>query len=263
MEMTPDAVKAAVAEMEGGDDEAGDGDGQINVDEFEDWWFRTKYQCPKIAKVPVNTETGSCLFLEEVAFRGQSTLRSPGDTMFGVGEYPKALRLVLSGAVAITEYRNTQDDGFDEERHASVTIRNITCEDREPAFGFAAAIDYENRQRIISPIDNWVVEATAYSDVLSISLDDLEELYKEVWPQGPAEFLKLAKAPKVGYRFDLTKQVPPRKKKALPFDQQLAALEAKVTEKLAEMDENFETALSAIVKKLDEMSNKAEFGGIG
>lgn len=265
MKMTPEAVKVAVAEMEGGVDGLEDGeagDGQIKIDEFDDWWFRTKYQCPRIAPPPKSEETANCMFIEELAHRGRSTLSSPQDVMFGAGEYKNALRVVLSGVVkirvAVPEHRKGENSVLAEDDEDA--ILKITYEDREPAFGFAAAISYEAQQRIVSPLDTWEVVATWYSDVLSLDANQLEEAFDHCWKEGPAEFLKLAKS---RYKFDYTIVVKEKPKVHLPVDQQLAAFEEKVTQQISEMDAVFESTLGKILSKLDTVvSQNTAFAGL-
>eukprot|EP01052_Picozoa_sp_SAG31_P023973 SAG31_NODE_2011_length_6669_cov_2.063927_5_plen_252_part_00 len=251
--MTADAVKAAVAEMEGDDEEGSDG--MIAVDEFEDWWFRTKYGCPKIGRVPICEKTGACLFLEEVAYRGNSTLRSPLDTMFDKGEYPSALRILLSGGVDIVETSSGKEES------SSRVVKSFEHSDRDPVFGFVVAISYEDRQRIVSPVDTWIIVARTYADVLSVEADDVQEMLDKFWPAGQADFLKLAKS---RYKFDPSIQAQAQVRKMLPMDDRIDALESKVMKQLHELDELFDTTLSSIFTKLENVAaQREEFSGIG
>lgn len=253
MEMSADAVKAAVAEMEGDDEEGSDG--MIAVEEFEDWWFRTKYRCPKIARVPTCKKTGTCPFIEEIAYRGQSTLRSPLDTMFEKGEYPTALRILLSGCVDIVETSSGKEES------SSRVVKSFEHSDRDPVFGFVAAIAYEDRQRIVSPVDAWTIVARTYADVLSVEADDIQDILDKFWPAGRAEFLKLAKS---RYKFDPSIQVQAQVQKTLPIDDRIDALETKVMKQLHELDEMLDTTLSSIFTKLETVAaQRQEFSGIG
>eukprot|EP01051_Picozoa_sp_SAG22_P002136 SAG22_NODE_93_length_20834_cov_27.179503_14_plen_592_part_00 len=244
MEMTPEAVAEAVAEMESGIDgmEEGDaGDGQIHLGEFEDWWFRTKYSCSKIAPVPKSAQTGTCLFLEQLCAKGTSRLRSPGDVMFATGEYPTALRIILSGTVSITE--------------DSTELTIVNYDDREPAFGFVAALRHDAREQIVSPIDTWEVLSTAYSDVLSIETDAVAEAFAKYWEAGPEEFLKLAKS---RYKFDRSiVALPEDNSSKVPLDEHLKRLEDSVSERIASLEKTFDETMAAIMTKIDAAVQKS------
>ena len=238
MVMTEEQMQSAFAEMDG------DGEGAIDMDEFEQWWFLKKFGVPKI--VPPSEG-----FLEEMAFRmsSRTQAKAPGDHILEAGEYGMRLFVLLAGTVVI--------NGSGPIPHPLVLPRKVRHEDREPIFGLSAALRPQYQRQIEEVTQDWTVDAATYCDLVFIDKDDCPELFRDTWPSGPEELLRVAK---YFYIFDdvpggstyPAEDLVPNYGGMSPRDS-VKAVEQKLNEKISAVQTQLKTNLASIDAKLDKL----------
>ena len=245
MDMTADQMQAAFAEMDG------DGEGAIDMDEFEQWWFLKKFGVPKIDPPPQG-------FLEEMAFRmsSRTQAKAPKDHIVLAGDYGKRLYILLAGTVEI--------NGSGPLPEGIIMPRKVKHEDREPIFGLSAALRHQYQAQIEDATVDWTVDAVTYCDLVYLEKEDCPEVFRDSWPSGPEELKRVAK---YFYVFAETGEGATAVEGADTLDPAATAVsavgespdelvqrtEAKLNQKIAGVQEQLKTSLAGIESKLDKL----------
>ena len=179
MVMTEEQTDMAFMEMNSGEME-----GDVELDEFEAWWFIKKFGVPKINRPPAE-------FLDELAFILNSKTKAvaPGDEIVSAGAYGQRMYFLLAGTVDITA---TGGQKLVTERSTlKLTDRiQISHENREPVCGLSAALHPEDAARTMECTKEWVVSAVTYCDLAYLEREHWPRLFDKVWPDGPDELVR-------------------------------------------------------------------------
>ena len=239
MVMTEEQMQSAFTEMDG------DNEGTIDMDEFEQWWFLKKFGVPKIVPPPHG-------FLEEMAFRmsSRTQAKAPGDHILEAGEYGMRLFVLLAGTVVI--------NGSGPIPEPLVLPRKVRHEDREPIFGLSAALRPQYQQPIEAVTQDWTVDAATYCDLVFIDKQDCPELFRDTWPSGPEELLRVAK---YFYIFDdanadgapHTEDLVPGGMGGMSPRDTVKHAEKRLNGKISAVQKTLKTSLASIDSKLDKL----------
>jgi len=185
MKMSPELMHEAFKEMNSGSSE-----GDVDLGEFEQWWFRKKFGVPKISKPPHD-------HLDELAYLLNSRTKAvaPGDAIVQQGDYGQRTYFLLAGTFKLEAPNSTgEKQPLVIERSTlnltdCVTVSHV---DREPVCGLSAALRPGDRARTQNCTQEWKVTAVTYCDLAYLECDYWGKLFETTWPAGHDEYLRIS-----------------------------------------------------------------------
>lgn len=237
MEMTQEQMEAAFAEMDA------DGEGAIEMVEFEQWWFLKKFGVPKIEPPPHG-------FLEEMAFMmsSRTMAKAPDDHIVEAGQYGQRFYILLAGTVEL--------NGSGPVPVGRQMPRKVKHEEREPIFGLSAALRRQYQEQIEESTRDWTVKAVTYCDLLYLDKEDCPAVFRDSWPKGPEELKLVAK-----YFYVFSDVESDGEAATLGQTEETETLdtngvrqtEQALTEKIARVQKQLQSSLASLDSKLDKL----------
>ena len=237
--MTQEQMETAFAEMDA------DGEGAIEMVEFEQWWFLKKFGVPKIEPPPHG-------FLEEMAFMmsSRTLAKAPSDQIVEAGQYGQRFYILLAGTVEL--------NGSGPVPVGRQMPRRVKHEEREPIFGLSAALRRRYQEQIEVSTRDWTVSAVTYCDLLYLDKEDCPAVFRDSWPKGPEELKLVAKYFYVFADVESDGEAATLERTASEETETrdtngLRQTEQALTEKIARVQKQLQSSLASLDSKLDKL----------
>ena len=243
-----------------------EGDGEVDFEEFQHWWFLKKNGRPRMQKCP-------SLFLDALCRKLQTAPFAIGEKVVREGDYGKSLLIVLSGSLIV--YRDTSHfpyeevEGDKEFEQTQVQPRpahlseTVAAEDREPIVGFASCLGTKQWKTVGNRTSDWVVVAQSYVDTAYVIREDIVECFETEWDGGQEQMVEVAKH---HYEVDTSggsKDAQQEEDSELsPEDEEMSAridaLNEKMCARLASVEKAMDDKLNNILELMRDQQGKGD-----
>ena len=226
-----------------------EGDGEVDFDEFQHWWFLKKNGRPRMQKCP-------SAFLDSLCTKLQTQPFAIDEYVVREGDYGKSLIIVLAGT--LTVYRDVSHYPIDDPKGGSAEkefgkpadrpahlSERVSADDREPIVGFASCLGTKQWKTVGNRTSDWVVVAESYVDTAWVARADIVECFETSWKGGQDQMVEVAK-----HHYEVDTQVASGDA-AQAVDEELTDEQLELAAKLDTLNQEMSAKLAAVERSMD------------